>query len=75
MAQAKNIRTGQIVSVPEHYITHPVLGKNLAAVGTEVQAAPKKEKKQKEQPAPEVQPEVVEPEFNIIENEGTEDVY
>lgn len=75
MAQAKNIRTGQVVTVPEHYINHPVLGKNLVAIGTEVQAAPKKEKKQKEQPAPEVEPEVVEPEINIIENEGTEDVY
>jgi hypothetical protein len=47
MAFAKNVRTGKTVVVPEHYIGHPVLGKDLVAVGDEVQAAPKKEKKKK----------------------------
>lgn len=48
MALAKNTRTGVIVDVPQHYIGHPVLGKNLIAVdGEQVQAAPKKEKKGK----------------------------
>jgi len=74
MATAKNTRTGIIVSVPDHYIGHPVLGKNLIAVGGKVEAAPKKEKKKKaevelpqeiteEQPAPELN----------IENEEYED--
>jgi hypothetical protein len=64
MTTAKNTRTGKIVSVPDHYIGHPVLGKNLIAVDGKVEAAPKKEKKKKievelpqeiteEQPAPE----------------------
>lgn len=53
MALAKNKRTGKTVSVPDHYIGHPVLGIDLVAAGTEVQAAPKKEMKHhKEQPAP-----------------------
>lgn len=74
MANAKNTRTGMIVSVPSHYIGHPVLGKNLIAVDGKVEAAPKKEKKKKlevelpqeiteEQPAPETN----------IENEENED--
>lgn len=77
MAFAKNTRTGKFTSVPEHYIGHPVLGKNLILVTEEVQAAPKKEKINKlidrftavsetkeEQPAPD----------NIKENEDIEDV-
>jgi hypothetical protein len=74
MTTAKNTRTGKIVSVPDHYIGHPVLGKNLIAVNGKVEAAPKKEKKKKievelpqeiteEQPAPETN----------IENEENED--
>lgn len=68
MAQALNKRTGLMTSVPAHYIGHPVLGKNLVAVGAEVQAAPKKENKT-EQPAPKVEPALVTPEINIEENE------
>lgn len=68
MAYAKHTRTGDIVNVPAHYIGHPVLGKNLVALGAPVQAAPKKETI-KEQPAPVVVPEVVKPETNIEENE------
>ena len=66
MAIAKNIRTGKIVSVPDHYIGHSVLGKNLILLTDEVKAAPKKESKknQEEQPAPEIN----------IENEEIEDV-
>jgi hypothetical protein len=74
MAFAKNTRTDKLVSVPDHYIGHPVLGKNLIAVDGKVEAAPKKEKKKKievelpqeiteEQPAPETN----------IENEEHED--
>ena len=76
MAQAINVNTGVIVDVPAHYINHPVLGKNLKAVGSEVQAAPKKETKKKEQPAPVVEVVIAEeatflpePEINIEENE------
>lgn len=48
MAIAINVRTGKVVSVPEHYIGHEVLGKDLEPfVAAEVQAAPKKEKKSK----------------------------
>lgn len=72
MALAKNTKTGITVNVPEHYLGHPVLGKNLVAVGTEAPAAPKKEKK-KEQPAPEVELVVAEPEPIINENEESED--
>ena len=79
MATAQNTRTGKIVSVPGHYIGHPVLGKDLIALDGKVEAAPKKEKKSKaepkgfswmasveeteEQPAPET----------TIENEENED--
>ncbi len=70
MAQAMNTKTGKIVSVPDHYVGHPVLGKNLVLVSDKAQAAPKKETKIKEQPAPEVEVEVLpEPEINIEENE------
>lgn len=47
MAFAINKRTGKTVDVPEHYIGHPVLGKDLELAGSDVQAAPKKEKKKK----------------------------
>ncbi len=79
MAFAKNTRTGKTASVPAHYIGHPVLGKDLIALDSKVEAAPKKEKKSKadsktfswgssaeeikEQPAPEIN----------IENEEIED--
>lgn len=70
MALAMNKVTGITTEVPDHYMGHPVLGKNLIPVSDEAQAAPKKEKKQKEQPAPEVEVEVLpEPQFNIEENE------
>lgn len=70
MALATNKRTGITVSVPDHYIGHPVLGKNLVLATGEAQAAPKKETPKKEQPAPEVKVEVLpEPEINIEENE------
>ncbi len=80
MANAKNTRTGKSVSVPNHYIGHPVLGKDLVLVDEQVEAAPKKEKKSKseamgfswskteetkEQPAPETN----------IENEEHEDAH
>jgi hypothetical protein len=45
MAFAKNTRTGKTVSVPDHYIGHLVLGKDLVLAGEEVTNAPKKEKK------------------------------
>lgn len=62
MALAKNIRTGKIVNVPEHYLGHPVLGGDLVELGKVSSAAPKKEKKsffttektEEEQPAPEI---------------------
>jgi hypothetical protein len=47
MAFAKNTRTGKTTSVPEHYLGHPVLGKDLIAVDGKVEAAPKKEKSKK----------------------------
>lgn len=72
MATAKNTRTGKIVSVPDHYIGHPVLGNDLIAVDDEVQAAPKKKIKTKEQPAPEAVSFWAEPETNI-EDEEIED--
>jgi len=68
MAIAKNTRTGNIVSVPEHYIGHPVLGNDLVLATDEVQAAPKKENKKKEQPAPVAEVVVTEPEINIEED-------
>lgn len=62
MLLVKNVVTGLTTTVPNHYINHPVLGKNLVAVGEEVQAAPKKETKIKEQPAPAVELESTESE-------------
>jgi hypothetical protein len=70
MATVRNIKTGNIASVPDHYVGHPVLGKNLVLLTDKAQAAPKKETKIKEQPAPVVEVEVLpEPENNIEENE------
>lgn len=70
MAIVRNTKTGIVTSVPDHYVGHPVLGKNLVLATDEAQAAPKKETKKKEQPAPEVEVEVLpEPEINIEENE------
>ena len=80
MANAKNTRTGKFVSVPNHYIGHPVLGGDLIVIDEQVEAAPNKEKKTKseakgfswskteetkEQPAPEIN----------IENEENEDAH
>ena len=48
MAIVRNTRTGKVMSVPGHYVGHEVLGKDLEPLdGAEVQAAPKKEKKNK----------------------------
>jgi hypothetical protein len=60
-----------MVDVPDHYIGHEVLGKDLVLATEEAQAAPKKETKyKKEQPAPVVEVEVLpEPENDIKENE------
>jgi hypothetical protein len=70
MALAINIRTGKTVDVPDHYIGHEVLGKDLVLATDEAQAAPKKETKyKKEQPAPVVEAVEPEPEINIEENE------
>jgi hypothetical protein len=70
MALAKNARTGKVVDVPEHYIGHPVLGKDLVDINasvapkeTETSAPVKKPAKsffstdavkEEEQPAPEI---------------------
>jgi hypothetical protein len=45
MALAINTRTGKSVSVPDHYIGHSVLGKDLVLEGEPVQTAPKIENK------------------------------
>lgn len=62
MPLVKNIRTGKIADVPEHYLGHPVLGAELVELNKVSSAAPKKEKKssfatekiEEEQPAPEI---------------------
>lgn len=70
MPLVKNTRTDKVMSVPAHYVSHPVLGKDLVLIEDEVQAAPKKENKyKKEQPAPVVEAVEPEPEINIEENE------
>jgi hypothetical protein len=69
MAYAKNTITGKTVSVPDHYVGHPVLGKNLVPLKDEAQAAPKKETKIKEQPAPVAEAVEPESELNIEKNE------
>lgn len=77
MAIVRSTRTGKIVSVPDHYVGHPVLGNNLVLVEDEIKAAPKKENKKslwqksetletQEQPAPEV---------NINEDKDIEDAH
>lgn len=48
MAIAKNVRTGKVSIVPDHYIGHPVLGKDLVLETDEAPAAPKNKKKQAE---------------------------
>jgi len=69
MPLVKNTITGKTVSVPSHYVGHPVLGKNLVLATDEIQAAPKKETTKKEQPAPVVKVEVLpELETNIEED-------
>lgn len=70
MALAINTRTGKTVIVPEHYIGHEVLGKDLVAVAAEeVQAAPKKEKKKK---TAEYIPAAVDADGDGLVQEGTE---
>jgi hypothetical protein len=70
MALAINIRTGKMIDVPDHYIGHEILGKDLVLETEETQAAPKKETKyKKEQPAPVAEALEPEPEINIEENE------
>ena len=69
MAIVRNTKTGIITSVPDHYVGHPVLGKNLVLATDKAQAAPKKETPKKEQPAPEAPAIEPEPEINIEENE------
>jgi hypothetical protein len=74
MALVTNARTGKVVDVPEHYIGHPVLGKDL--VVTKASVAPKEAEtatpvkksvksffkadvvEEQEQPAPEVDIEI-----------------
>jgi len=46
----KNIVTGVISNVPDHYLNHPILGAELVILD-EVETASKKETKPKEQPA------------------------
>ena len=43
MATAKNIITGLIAEVPEHYLDHPILGADLVAYNGEESVAPKSE--------------------------------
>jgi hypothetical protein len=61
MANIKNVVTGVYDTVPDHYLEHPILGKDLILAEDEAPAAPKN-KTTKEQPAPEAEPAVVEPE-------------
>lgn len=53
MLYVKNVKTGVYDNVPDHYLDHPVLGKDL--VLAKLDAAPKNETT-KEQPAPEAEP-------------------
>jgi hypothetical protein len=48
----KNVVTGVISIVPDHYLNHPILGAELTPL-EDGQVASKKETKLKEQPAPE----------------------
>jgi hypothetical protein len=48
MALVKNIRTGKVTSVPEHYLNHPSLGKDLVLVADKAtEIAPEKSPKPK----------------------------
>jgi hypothetical protein len=60
MPLIRNSVTGVYDTVPDHYIGDPILGKNLVVINDELQVVPNKEIT-KEQPAPEVEPVVVEP--------------
>lgn len=60
MAYIQNTVTGVFDDVPDHYLSHPILGKDLVLVVEEAPAAPKN-KTIKEQPAPEAEPVVAEP--------------
>lgn len=70
MAIVRNTRTGIIANVPDHYVGHPVLGNDLVLYTGEAEAAPNKETKKKEQPAPAV--EVIKPQFAINTKEDKE---
>ena len=72
--KAKHKLTGHIVEVPSHYIDHPTLGKNLVALDAKIESAPKKEKKSKEQVAPEAQVVVPETQIETKEHKDLEDV-
>jgi hypothetical protein len=78
MAFAKNTRTGKFVSVPDHYIGHPVFGGDLMLVDSDSADKPTKEKKTKITAAfvAELKPiqEQEAPETNI-EDEENEDAY
>jgi hypothetical protein len=70
MALAVNLRTGKTVNVPDHYLGHEVLGKDLAPFdGAEVKAAPKKENKKK---SAEYNPAAVDADGDGLVQEGTE---
>jgi hypothetical protein len=48
MALVKNIRTGKVANVPEHYLNHPSLGKDLVLVADKAtEIAPEKSPKPK----------------------------
>jgi hypothetical protein len=78
MAFAKNTRTGKFVSVPDHYIGHPVFGADLMLVDSDSADKPTKEKKTKIAAAPVAEFESIQeqeaPETNI-EDEEHEDAY
>lgn len=48
MAFVKNLRTGKVADVPDHYVGHPILGKDLELIENKVEAAPKTKKKKAE---------------------------
>lgn len=71
MPIVRNKKTGIVVSVPSHYIGHPVLGANLELITDEVVTAPapKKGNPTKEQIASKVAPVVAQPEITSKEIE------
>lgn len=71
MAFAKNTRTGKFVSVPDHYIGHPVFGGDLILVDEESADKLTKEKKTKITAAPVAEPiqEQEAPKTNIEDEE------